>query len=204
MPQNDPALDLMIGSRICHDLASPLGAVANGLELLTLSGMGDSAELALVQDSLRGAKAVLDISRLAYGRAAPGEGEGEGLGAEALRDMAAAYYDGKPRLTLDWQLSGAQSRARAQIVILACLAAEQAVPRGGGLTVQGDPQEARITAHGAQPTPDTVLWDGVAGKAPLPTPDPRQAHFHMLHHCLAAQGLSAITRLDGDAFVITI
>ncbi|MFO7757450.1 MAG: histidine phosphotransferase family protein [Roseovarius sp.] len=190
----------MIGSRICHDLASPLGAMANGLELLTLSGMGDSAELALLQDSLRGAKAVLDISRVAYGRPAPGES----VGAEALRDMAAAYCDGKPRLTLDWQLSGAQSRARAQIVILACLAAEQAVPRGGRLTVQGDTQELRIIAHGTQPAPDTALWDGVAGKAPLPTPDPRQAHFHMLHHCLAAQGLSAITRVDGDAFVITI
>ena len=200
MPQDDPALELMIGSRICHDLASPLGAVANGLELLTLSGMGDSAELALVQDSLRGAKAVLDISRLAYGRAAPGES----LSCEALRAIAEDYYAGKPRLSLDWQLSGTQARARAQILMLACLAAEQAVPRGGGLKVEGDAQSARITARGTPPTPDLGLWDGVTGRAPLPEPDPRQAHFHMLRRCLAARGITMTTRLDADEFVISV
>jgi len=200
MPQDDPALELMIGSRICHDLASPLGAVANGLELLTLSGMGDSAELALVQDSLRGAKAVLDISRLAYGRTAPGES----LSCEAFGAIAADYYAGKPRLLLDWQLSGTQSRARAQIIMLACLAAEQAVPRGGSLRVEGDAHAARITARGTSPTPDLDLWDGVTGQAPLPEPDPRQAHFHMLRRCLAAQGISMTTRLDADDFVITV
>jgi histidine phosphotransferase ChpT len=200
MPQDNPALDLMIGSRICHDLASPLGAVANGLELLELSGTGDSAELALVQDSLRGAKAVLDVSRLAYGRPAPGES----VTAEALRDMAAAYYAGKPRLTLHWQLSGAQSRARAQILLLACLAAEQAVARGGTLTVEGDAQALRVTAQGTPPTPDPALWDAVTGTAPLPEPDPRQAHFHMLRHCLDAQGLTLTTQLDDGAFVITL
>ena len=200
MPQDDPALELMIGSRICHDLASPLGAVANGLELLTLSGMGDSAELALVQDSLRGAKATLDISRLAYGRTAPGES----LAGEALRMIAVDYYAGKPRLSLDWRLSGAQSRARAQIIMLACLAAEQAVPRGGGLTVEGDAHAAQITARGTPPTPDPGLWDAATGQAPLPEPDPREAHFHMLRHCLAAQGIAMTTRLDADKFVITV
>ena len=200
MPQDDPALDQVIGSRICHDLASPLGAVANGLELLTLSGMGNSAELALVQDSLRGAKAVLDISRLAYGRTAPGES----LSAEAFRKITTDYYAGKPRLSLDWQLPVSQSRARAQIILLACLAAEQAVPRGGSLRVEGDTQSARITARGTPPTPDQGLWDGVTGKAPLPAPDPRQAHFHMLRHCLDAHGMTVTTRLDADAFVVML
>ena len=195
-----PPSSLMIGSRICHDLASPLGAVANGLELLTLSGMGDSAELALVQDSLRGAKAVLDISRLAYGRTAPGES----LSAETFRKIATDYYAGKPRLSLDWQLPVAQSRARAQIIMLACLAAEQAVPRGGSLRVEGDAQSARITARGTPPTPDLDLWDGVTGQAPLPEPDPRQAHFHMLRRCLAAQDIAISTRLDAEEFVITV
>jgi histidine phosphotransferase ChpT len=200
MPQDEATLELVIDSRICHDLASPLGAVANGLELLTLSGMGDSAELALVQDSLRGAKAVLDISRIAYGHPA----SGEQMGADALQTLATAYYAGKPRLTLDWQLSGTQSRARAQIILLACLAAEQAVPRGGTLAVEGDIETVRITARGTTPTPDLDLWDAIAAKTPLPEPDPRQAHFHMLRRCLAAQELSLTTRLDPDAFVIEI
>ncbi len=200
MPQHDPSLDLVIGSRICHDLASPLGAVANGLELLTLSGKGESAELALVQDSLRGAKATLDVARLAYGRPAPGEC----LNAETLRDIVMAYYEGKPRLTLHWQLSAAQTRARAQIILLACLAAEQALPRGGTLAVEGAAEALHVTARGAPLTPDPVLWDAVAGRAPLPDPDPRQAHFHLLRHCLDAQGLSVTTQLDDGAFAVTI
>jgi histidine phosphotransferase ChpT len=200
MPQADPALELMIGSRICHDLASPLGAVANGLELLTLSGMGDSAELALVQDSLRGAKATLDLSRLAFGRI----GSGESLSAAALQEIAVGYYAGKPRLTLDWQLVEAQPRARAQIIMLACLCAEQAVPRGGRLSVNGDATQARITAQGTPPAPDHALWDGVAGKVALPEPDPRQAHFLMLRHCLDARGATLTTRLDEDAFTVTL
>jgi len=200
MPQDEATLDMVIGSRICHDLASPLGAVANGLELLTLSGLRDSAELALVQDSLRGAKATLDVSRIAYGQPATGEQ----MGADMLQAIATAYYAGKPRLTLEWRLSGTQSRARAQIILLACFAAEQAVPRGGGLVVEGDADTVRIIARGTPPTPDLDLWDGVVAEAPLPEPDPRQAHFHMLRRCLDAQGLSLTTRLDPEAFVIEL
>ena len=31
-------LAVLLGSRLCHDLVSPLGAIGNGLELLELSG----------------------------------------------------------------------------------------------------------------------------------------------------------------------
>lgn len=200
MPPQDPALELIVGSRICHDLASPLGAIANGLELLTLSGLGESPELALVEDSLRGAKAALDVSRIAFGRTAPGES----VTAPALHEIAAGYYAGKPRLTLEWHLTGALSRAHAQIVLLACLCAEQAVANGGNLAVGGDAQGARITARATPPTPDLALWDGVTGKAPLPDPDPRQAQFHMLRYCLAAQGIALSTQLDAEAFIVEV
>ena len=32
--QNNVDLAALIGSRICHDLISPIGAITNGLELL--------------------------------------------------------------------------------------------------------------------------------------------------------------------------
>ena len=38
----------LIGSRICHDLISPIGAINNGLELLTMTGVAQSPELALI------------------------------------------------------------------------------------------------------------------------------------------------------------
>lgn len=40
--QLDPVdLVALVGSRIAHDLANPLGAIANGVELLALTGQGD-------------------------------------------------------------------------------------------------------------------------------------------------------------------
>jgi len=40
----------LIGSRICHDLISPVGAINNGLELLLMSGMNMSPEVALIDE----------------------------------------------------------------------------------------------------------------------------------------------------------
>ena len=33
-----PDLSALIGSRICHDLISPIGAIGNGVELLMMEG----------------------------------------------------------------------------------------------------------------------------------------------------------------------
>ena len=33
----DAELNALVGSRICHDLISPLGAIGNGVELLSMS-----------------------------------------------------------------------------------------------------------------------------------------------------------------------
>jgi len=55
MTKQDRDLTALIGSRICHDLISPLGAIGNGVELLQLSGMGDSPEMALISESVTNA-----------------------------------------------------------------------------------------------------------------------------------------------------
>lgn len=51
----------LVGSRLCHDLVSPLGAIGNGIELLSLSpGMAAvtaSPEMALINDALAAARA---------------------------------------------------------------------------------------------------------------------------------------------------
>jgi len=49
MGQTNINLSALIGSRICHDLISPIGAINNGLELLSMGAMqSDSPELALM------------------------------------------------------------------------------------------------------------------------------------------------------------
>ena len=200
MVQDDPALSALIGSRICHDLASPLGAIANGLELLSLSGLGKSAELTLIQDSLRGAVATLDLSRLAFGRAEPGDM----LDAQDLHGTLAAYYANRPRMALDWQVTGPLSRLHAQIIVLLCLGVERALPRGGQLRAAHTQPRIEVSALGDTLTPDLALWEGVKSGKALPAPDPRTAQFNMLHYCLAVQGLTLDHRLTDGAFTVSV
>ncbi|WP_297772118.1 histidine phosphotransferase family protein [uncultured Roseovarius sp.] len=199
MSQDDTAIATLVGSRICHDLASPIGAIANGLELLALSSSGRSPELALVEDSLRGARAALDISRLAFGYASGAEN----VSAEGLNAVLSAYYAGKPRLTLDCRLSGSLARAHARVITLACLGIETVLPRGGGLSISGTPEATTITATSEHLVADTALWEGLQRDAPLPADDPRHVQFHMLRHCLAARGMVLEHRVTANAFTIT-
>ena len=50
MPEK-PDISALLGSRICHDLISPIGAISNGVELLMLDGLAKGPEMALVADS---------------------------------------------------------------------------------------------------------------------------------------------------------
>ena len=65
------ALAAMVGSRLCHDLVSPLGAIGNGVELIemALPYVANSPEMRLVNDSLHAARARLDLYRMAFGQA---------------------------------------------------------------------------------------------------------------------------------------
>ena len=40
-----PDLAALVGSRICHDLISPIGAIGNGVELLMMEGAAKGPEM---------------------------------------------------------------------------------------------------------------------------------------------------------------
>ena len=56
-------LAALLGSRICHDLISPLGAIGNGIELLELSGI-DSPEVALIREAVADANRRIKLFRI--------------------------------------------------------------------------------------------------------------------------------------------
>lgn len=64
-----PNLSALRGSRICHDLINPLGAIGNGVELLGLAGVGSGPEMDLLNDSVLNATSKLKFLRLAVGAA---------------------------------------------------------------------------------------------------------------------------------------
>ncbi|MGR3460563.1 MAG: histidine phosphotransferase family protein [Roseovarius sp.] len=181
MPQGDPDFAALTGSRICHDLASPVGAALTGLEFLSgTPGGANPDEMALLRDSLTGARATLEMLRLAFGRT----GTGAALDATALGTTVRGHLAARPRLRLDWALDGPLGRAAAQHVALAILCVVHALPRGGTLTVaRTDANGVRVAALGADEgdlAAEPALWDGLAGRAALPAPDPRRVEFHLL------------------------
>ena len=55
-------LSALLGSRICHDLISPIGAIGNGVELLMMEGGTPSPELVLIAESVAAANARIRFS----------------------------------------------------------------------------------------------------------------------------------------------
>jgi histidine phosphotransferase ChpT len=63
-----PDITALVTARMCHDLASPIGAVGNGVELVELAGKTLGQEGELVKASVNAAAAKLKLFRIAYGQ----------------------------------------------------------------------------------------------------------------------------------------
>ena len=94
-----------IGSRICHDLISPIGAISNGIELLELSGAAQSPEMLLIADSVRTANAKLRFMRIAFGDATGANS----AGASEINDILSHNFADN-RFSVDWRMTNTLSR----------------------------------------------------------------------------------------------
>ncbi len=183
MTQSSDKIAALIGSRICHDLISPVGAVANGLELLELAGTPRGPELTLVAESAGHASARIRFFRLVFGDASAGESvPGESI-AELLR-----VIHGHGRITVDWQAEGHYPRHKIKAVLMALLCVEQALSGGGRISLRETGGNWRIHASGAGGSRDPALWDMLRG-APAPARiSPAAVQFLLLPSAAAAAG----------------
>lgn len=139
------ALAALLGSRLCHDLVSPLGAIGNGLELLEVSGdfpgIAKSGEMMLIAESLEAARARIRCFRLAFGHAAADQRLG-------MAEIGAALSDAEKggRLRLRLEAEGDLPRSEARMILLALMCLENAMPWGGDGA--GLSRGARLAAGG--------------------------------------------------------
>jgi histidine phosphotransferase ChpT len=137
-------LAALISSRICHDVINPVGAIANGLEMLGEEPDEAMREQAmdLIRKSASQATAKLQFARLAFGAAGS-------AGAEIdLRDaekVARDFVQGKHKL--EWQ-GPAVTLPKNKVKLLLNLVAlgVVALPRGGTVRVEisGEPPNVRF------------------------------------------------------------
>jgi len=173
----------LLGSRICHDLISPIGAISNGLELLSLSGVADDGpEIRLIGDSADSATGRIGLFRLAFGMASPSQSTRHD---EICKVWSTAMAD--RRLDLNWLGSDSLPRPLAQCVVLALLCLEKALPQGGELSVASDDDRWVISASSPTMKQETALWDMLSGQG-LAKIDPAHVQFLLLPQNLAQLG----------------
>ena len=114
-------LTALISARICHDLASPLGAIANGLELLELTGLGDTPEVTLLSDSVNSATARIEFFRIAYGPANP-----ETMFSAPIAQKTLAKNFAERKISIRWTPVSDCPRPIAKLMFLLIQATETA------------------------------------------------------------------------------
>ncbi len=175
----------LVGSRICHDLINPVGAVKNGLELLALSGIGDSPEFALVNDSAADANARIKLFRLAFGSATDGQTTG---GDEIQKLITSQYSD--DRIKVECRLVGDLPRKTAQAIVLAVLCVEQSLPFGGTLHIGQAGADWIIASNGMRTRSRSELWAGLSGETELTNVAPADVQYLLLRNLLRDIGRS--------------
>lgn len=131
-------------SRLCHDLVSPVGAFANGIEILNEEKDPQMRQqvLELLEQSARQTSNRLQFFRIAFG-AAGGLGEMLDL-REAHKALGSLFADNN--IELDWE-PAAEAHAKDAIKLLLNLAliAGEGLIRGGKLSVRFSGSEDSIS-----------------------------------------------------------
>ena len=123
---NDLRIAELLAARLCHELVSPIGAINNGVELLTDDPDFAADAAALIEQSAVQATRRLQFYRIAYGSTASIAAD---LARKATLDL---FADGK--IACAWPESLVPSVGTKLACNLLLVAAE-ALPRGGSLTL---------------------------------------------------------------------
>ena len=185
MPYDNLDLSALIGSRVCHDLISPIGAIGNGLELLQM-GQPDTPEMQLIAQSVQNATARVKFFRIAFGKAAPDQQVNMGEAWSILQDLSGG---GRIKYQLDTDTD--PDRAGLQSAFLAALCLETALPFGGEITMSHALGVWQLTCSGRKVSLTDSLWAHLSGEATEADVKPSEVQFLLFPASLAAQGRAA-------------
>lgn len=184
-------LSAMVGSRMCHDLVSPLGAIGNGMELLEMSGdfpgIAKSPEMQLVLESVQAARLRVQTFRMAFGMVP----DGQRVSYQELGKLLDGLSrQGRMKIELDAQAD--MPRDDARMIVLALMCFESAMPWGGRVIVLRAGPRWRLVGESDRIKADRALWSWLGGDAPPPPATPSEVHFPLLAE-IAAENRRGLT-----------
>lgn len=194
---SDLDLAALLCSRVCHDVISPVGAIANGLEVLEDEDDENMKRMAmeLVRKSVRQAAAKLQFCRIAFG-AAGSVGAVIDLGEAG--DVARAFV-GEEKVKLDWQ-APRETRPKGEVKLLLnmMLLGITAIPRGGTVRVALDGGVLSVQATGEGAKVPEKIAQLLAGKFDLAELDARLVQPYYTRRLSADSGFELRIFADGE------
>ena len=157
-------LAAMLCSRLCHDMLSPVGALANGLELLAdeQDPKMRGQVIELLEQSARISTDKLKFFRLAFGAAG---GFGEAIPVDEAKSVVDALAGSGRKIEVNWAIAE-PSLPKPAVKVLLNLAqiALDALVRGGTLDIGAERREGAVEIV-ARARGDRIAFDETIGRA---------------------------------------
>ena len=191
----------LLCSRLCHDLLSPVGALNNGIELLSDEHDPEMRArcLDLLGESARASANKLKFFRLAFGAAG---GFGDDVDTREARVAIEGLFGGEGRIQLGWMVDEpTMSKAALKVLLNLVLIAGDALVRGGRLDVgaekHGDGLDIVIRGEGPRIVLDPELKKALSGESSEEQIAPRAAAAWLVH-CLVMEGGGEVQVMDSE------
>ena len=186
-------ISALLGSLICHDLISPIGAIGNGVELLMMDGLARGPEMTLVAESVAHANARIRFFRVAFGQTS----KDQRIGAAEVTGILADMERGT-RVAVDWTSPADLSRRECKLAFQCILCLETALGQGGRIAV--DRGDIRWTLTGSAPRLriDPELWEALSNPAAAPEIGPGQVQFLLVPEEVARQHRRLTVEISGQ------
>jgi histidine phosphotransferase ChpT len=199
MMPDAPDLAALIGSRICHDLISPIGAIGNGVELLMMDGSVQTPEMTLISESVAQANARIRYFRIAFG-------------AADLRDQRVARAEVQAilseqtrgsRLGMTWSSASELARVEVKLTFLLLMCLENALPFGGRIVVTQEDDRWFISAEADRIKKDDALWAHLNDPTTAIEATPGRVHFALVPGELSRTGRKLSVRFSETRIDLT-